>query len=189
MLAPVLLCVAACAANQGRRPACLRQPWQQRDGSGGGGRLPPFSPALPAQYPRTFDVQNFTQPVDHFNLLQPVDPTTRHRRTFTQRLLFHNDSWGGPGHPVIFYTGLSVLDARIHKTLPAEPPDWVLPFSASGISQRMRLHVPPAWAPLYDEIELNVPRSKAGGSRPDPHARELFTDPRMETIKIYRLIK
>ena len=94
-----------------------------------------------------------------------------------------------PEFPVIFYTGLSVLDARIHKTLPAEPPDWVLPFSASGISQRMRLHVPPAWAPLYDEIELNVPRSKAGGSRPDPHARELFTDPRMETVKIYRLIK
>jgi hypothetical protein len=94
-----------------------------------------------------------------------------------------------PEFPVIFYTGLSVLDARIHKTLPAEPPDWVLPFSASGISQRMRLHVPPAWAPLYDEIELNVPRSKAGGSRPDPHARELFTDPRMKTVKIYRLIK
>ena len=88
------------------RPRSLREP-----GSGvgegwiGPGALPPFSPPLPKKFPRTYDVQWFEQPVDHFNLLQPVDPKTRQRKTFMQRLLVHNQSYGGPGSPVIFYTG------------------------------------------------------------------------------------
>eukprot|EP01052_Picozoa_sp_SAG31_P026545 SAG31_NODE_2414_length_5736_cov_5.853823_1_plen_613_part_00 len=99
-----LCIVGRAAALQSPRPHSLRQPGL---GVGGGADapLPPFSPPLPAQFPRKFVVENFLQPVDHFNLLQPVDPNTHERVTFKQRLLFHNESWGGAGSPVIFYTG------------------------------------------------------------------------------------
>ena len=49
-----------------------------------GGNPPP----LPPQFPRTYEVQWFEQPVDHFNLLQPSDLGGQ-RPTFKQRLLFH----------------------------------------------------------------------------------------------------
>jgi hypothetical protein len=66
--------------------------------------LPPFSPPLPTQYNRSYDVQWMEQPVDHFNLLQPLAHDGQPAR-FMQRLLYSNKSWAGPGSPVIFYTG------------------------------------------------------------------------------------
>ena len=67
-------------------------------------QLPPFSPPLPPQFNKSYDVQWIEQPVDHFNGLQPLAPNGR-QPSFRQRLLFYNKSWAGPGSPVIFYTG------------------------------------------------------------------------------------
>ena len=110
-LAATTLLLASAQAALPRDPSMPRPRSLREPGSGfgegwiGPGALPPFSPPLPKQFPRTYDVQWFEQPVDHFNLLQPVDPKTRQRKTFMQRLLVHNQSYGGPGSPVIFYTG------------------------------------------------------------------------------------
>ena len=103
ILALLALGLGAAGAQPLPRPESLRRPgqglWPKPS------PLPPFSPPLPTQFPRTYELRWFDQPVDHFNLLQPVDPQTRRRRTFKQRLLFHNASYGGAGSPVIFYTG------------------------------------------------------------------------------------
>ena len=108
LLAPLAAAALAAAASgqpAPRRPRSLREPGSLGAGWIGPEKLPPFSPPLPAQFPRTYDVQWFEQPVDHFNLLQTVDPKSRKRKTFKQRLLVHNASYGGAGAPVLFYTG------------------------------------------------------------------------------------
>ena len=113
----------AAAAQPLPRPPSLHQPGSglERSGWDGPTPLPPFAPPQPAQFPRTYDVRWFDQPVDHFNLLQPVDPQTKQRKTFKQRLLTYNKSYGGPGSPVIFYTGAegSGVDAICQLTCSA----------------------------------------------------------------------
>lgn len=91
-----------------------------------------------------------------------------------------------PEFPLIFYTKLRILDARLQRGIPAEEPTWILPASASGISARRQLRLPPVLEDHYEEIQLRVPRSARGGNRPDPHAHEFFADPAMESFRLYR---
>ena len=91
-----------------------------------------------------------------------------------------------PEFPLIFYTQLRILDARLQRGIPAEEPTWILPASASGISTRRQLRLPPVLKDHYEEIQLRVPRSARGGNRPDPHAHALFDDPATENFRLYR---
>ena len=91
-----------------------------------------------------------------------------------------------PEFPLIFYTDLRVLDARLQRGAPVEEPVWILPISASGISTRRQLKLPPSLKGRYEEILLRVPNSPRGGNRPDPHAHSLLPNEQMEDFRIYR---
>jgi hypothetical protein len=91
-----------------------------------------------------------------------------------------------PEFPLIFYTDLRILDARLQRGVPTEEPAWILPVSASGISTRRQLKLPPALEGRYEEIRLRVPNSPRGGNRPDPHAHSLGPNEQMEDFRIYR---
>ncbi len=91
-----------------------------------------------------------------------------------------------PEFPLIFYTDLRILDARLQRGIPTEEPAWILPVSASGISTRRQLKLPPALEGRYEEIRLRVPSSPRGGNRPDPHEHSLLPNEQMEDFRIYR---
>ena len=93
-----------------------------------------------------------------------------------------------PEFPLIFYTPLSVIDARLRPQRPSPPPEWILPVTVSGVSKRKQLRLPPDWSARYDTIELEVPRAKPGHSRPDPNFFQPFSAPGVETLTIFRRI-
>jgi hypothetical protein len=92
-----------------------------------------------------------------------------------------------PEFPLAFYSDVEVVDARLHKGVPVPPPEWILEASASSISPRLRLAIPPKVALLYDAIYLDTPRARHGGSRPDPNFYEAFEARRIEPFVLHRL--
>ena len=66
---------------------------------------PPFGPPMPAPFPAKYAARFATQPVSHFNYLQPTDPATNATATFQQLYLVYDAHWAGPPAPIVFYTG------------------------------------------------------------------------------------
>jgi 4-amino-4-deoxy-L-arabinose transferase-like glycosyltransferase len=91
-----------------------------------------------------------------------------------------------PEFPLIFYTGLKVIDVRLHRAWPADPPDWILPLSPSAAESPFLLQIPPEYASDYERIVLPVPATPRGANRPDPHAHQFFTAPTQEELLLYR---
>src|SRR6266568_838887 len=71
-----------------------------------------------------------------------------------------------PEFPLIFYTGLKVIDGRL-KT-PESLPDWILPESASGLSNERLLAIPDSVKPYYDVIRIRVHNSDRLDNVPEP---------------------
>jgi len=65
---------------------------------------PPFGPPAPPQFPATYEQRFFTQPVTHFNYLQPTDANNA-TSNFQQQFLWYDKYWAGPPAPIVFYTG------------------------------------------------------------------------------------
>jgi hypothetical protein len=92
--------------------------------------------------------------------------------------------------PIVFYTGLRVIDARAHRQLdPDDLPDWIFPKPTGvkevGIRQRER-QLTRLVERRYERIELDVPATPIQGVRPDPRLHEFFTAPEYEAFVIFR---
>src|SRR6202011_4115036 len=59
-----------------------------------------------------------------------------------------------PEFPLIFYTGLQVIDARLRT--PDNLPDWILPQSASGLLDQNTLALPDSIKSYYEAISIRV---------------------------------
>ena len=91
-----------------------------------------------------------------------------------------------PEFPLIFYTGLGVIDARI--ATPQALPDWILPQSASGLLER-QLAVPESIKSNYETVTLSVHDSDRFDNVPEPDVYQYWTATKLTRFLIYRKIK
>jgi len=89
-----------------------------------------------------------------------------------------------PEFPLIFYTGVKIIDARLG--IPDRLPDWILPESASGLVTQHPLHVPGAAMPSYDAIILSVHDSDRFDSVPEPDVYQYRTTSQRADFLIYK---
>jgi hypothetical protein len=91
-----------------------------------------------------------------------------------------------PAFPVIFHTGLRVIDARLtHRLDTQDLPEWIMSESPSAIGGASPIELPPALASLYTRVLLRVHDSPRGDSRPDPAFHAWFTSPGARKLIIY----
>jgi 4-amino-4-deoxy-L-arabinose transferase-like glycosyltransferase len=90
-----------------------------------------------------------------------------------------------PEFPLIFYTGLGVIDGRIMEP-PSELPDWVLPVSASGDVTREPAALPEL-QPRYTLITIFVHDSSMFNSIPEPDVYQFHTMAARVPFQIYQL--
>ncbi|HEX4343716.1 MAG TPA: glycosyltransferase family 39 protein [Verrucomicrobiae bacterium] len=91
-----------------------------------------------------------------------------------------------PENPIIFYTGLRVLDGTLlDKTLPDPLPDWILTQSASGTIDQT-LDLSPGLASHYERIILSVPDTDRIGSVPRPEVFQYETAKNRVPLVIYK---
>jgi hypothetical protein len=92
-----------------------------------------------------------------------------------------------PEFPVIFYTGMRVIDARLNPLLYANNlPDWIFPQSTSGTIGIPELKLPEALENDYELIVLPVHDSPYGDSCPEPEVHASFTSDKLIGFKIYK---
>lgn len=92
-----------------------------------------------------------------------------------------------PEFPLIFYTGLGVIDGRLVLPSRGMLPDWVLPVSASGDVIQAPADLPPDLKPHYTLITIPVHESSVFGSIPDPDVYAYRTATTLGPFPIYRL--
>jgi hypothetical protein len=93
-----------------------------------------------------------------------------------------------PGFPLIFHTGMKVIDARLtHGRFPSPPPDWVFTESPSGAANMLLSRFPGPLLKLYRPMTISVHDTPRGDGRPDPHAHVHLTEPRRKDLLVYRL--
>ena len=89
-----------------------------------------------------------------------------------------------PEFPLIFYTGLKIIDARLNK--PDSFPDWILPESASGLLDQNSLEIPESVKPDYEPIVIRVHDSERLGSVPEPDCYQYRSADKMTDFLIHR---
>ncbi len=95
-----------------------------------------------------------------------------------------------PEFPLIFYTGMCIIDARFDRTIDAQnPPDWILRESASGIFDTAPIVLPEALASHYERIVLTVPDTPRHACRPSPEVHGYFTADKQAEFVLYRKIR
>jgi hypothetical protein len=92
-----------------------------------------------------------------------------------------------PEFPIIFYTDIHVIDARLHRNV-NKLPDWIFAQSASGTANVPELHLPSTIEKQYQLIELPVHDSPRGDCYPEPGFHASFTTEKMTKFKIYKKI-
>ena len=91
-----------------------------------------------------------------------------------------------PELPLIFYTGLKIIDGRAgNGLLPQVLPDWVLSESASGVISVPPTLLPESLASEYRVIALPVHDSRRMGVIPEPDVYE-FESAGMTSLLIYK---
>jgi hypothetical protein len=92
-----------------------------------------------------------------------------------------------PEFPLIFYTGLKVIDGRLirDKTPLRIPPDWVLTQSASGVMNSVAAPPGNVVRLLYEEIVIPVHESVNFGVVPEPDRYQYHTG-KERTFVLYR---
>lgn len=86
--------------------------------------------------------------------------------------------------PLIFYTGVAVIDARLR--VPETFPDWVLPQSASGLLDQQPLALPDSAKPYYESIIVPVHDSDRFDSVPEPDVYQYRPTGTRSSFVIYR---
>ena len=89
-----------------------------------------------------------------------------------------------PEFPMIFYTGLKIIDARL--TTPDGLPDWILPQSASGLLDQNPIAIPDSAKPYYEPVVIRVHDSERLGSVPEPDCYQYRATEKMTDFLIYR---
>ncbi len=89
-----------------------------------------------------------------------------------------------PEFPLIFYTGLKIIDARLSR--PEYPPDWILPESASGTLAQRPMQIPDFVSANYDRIVLRVHDSDRMDNLPEPDRYQYFTTSKLVDFPVYR---
>lgn len=92
-----------------------------------------------------------------------------------------------PEFPLIFYTGMRVIDSRFGAKLNMKDlPDWILSESASGVISYPPVRLPKALHPFYKSIRITVHDTPRDASRPDPAVHVSFTSRRRTRMTIYK---
>jgi hypothetical protein len=89
-----------------------------------------------------------------------------------------------PEFPLIFYTGLEIIDARLR--IPENLPDWILPQSASGLSDQNTLTPPDSIKSYYEAISIRVHDSDRLDNVPEPDCYQYQSTQRFTDFLIYR---
>jgi hypothetical protein len=89
-----------------------------------------------------------------------------------------------PEFPLIFYTGLKIIDGRLRA--PEGLPDWILPRSASGLVDQNPLAVPDSVKPHYDSIFIQVHDSDRLDNLPEPDCYQYHSTQKLTDFLIYR---
>ncbi|MBF0515552.1 MAG: glycosyltransferase family 39 protein [Nitrospirae bacterium] len=91
-----------------------------------------------------------------------------------------------PEFPLIFYTGMEIIDYRFHHGVFAERlPDWIFPLSISGVLANSAFTIPDEIAQLYDPITITVHNSTRGGNMPEPDKHESLSQSATVNLVIY----
>ncbi|QWR76464.1 hypothetical protein [Candidatus Magnetomonas plexicatena] len=126
--------------------------------------------------------------------------TTHYENKLTAVVTFINQESNGkigsiyvadPEFPLIFYTNMAIIDARlfqinISNLNPQNLPDWILPVSASGIVKTSIGNIPDALNAFYEKLNIEVYDSKADCSVPEPDGYEYFTAERKISFILYK---
>lgn len=92
-----------------------------------------------------------------------------------------------PAFPIIFHTGLRVIDARLSPRLDARDlPEWIMAESPAALGGAAPIELPPPLAARYTRIALHVHDSPKGDSRPDPAFHAWFSSPRKRELIVYK---
>jgi hypothetical protein len=95
-----------------------------------------------------------------------------------------------PEFPLIFYTDMRVIDARLDSLLYVNNlPDWIFAQSTSGTVDKPELQLPAMLKNNYKLIVLPVHDSPFGDSCPDSRYHMSFSSDRFIGFKIYKKIK
>jgi hypothetical protein len=89
-----------------------------------------------------------------------------------------------PEFPLIFYTGLQIIDARLR--IPENLPDWILPQSASGLSDQNTLTPPDSIKSYYEAISIRVHDSDRLDNVPEPDCYQYRPTEKTTDFLIYR---
>lgn len=92
-----------------------------------------------------------------------------------------------PEFPLIFHTGLKVIDVRLHPDVRLDNlPDWILPETATGLLYFHDLALPAALVDFYEPVIFKVHKSPRGDTRPYPDERASFTAEEFRDFKVFR---
>lgn len=92
-----------------------------------------------------------------------------------------------PEFPLIFYTDMKIIDARISNSFSADKlPDWVFPVSASGISGKSAIAPSEVINKYYDAVTISVHNSSRVGDAPEPDFHEYFTNHDIVPMTVYK---
>jgi dolichyl-phosphate-mannose-protein mannosyltransferase len=89
-----------------------------------------------------------------------------------------------PEFPLIFYTGLKIIDVRL--TTPEGMPDWILPQSASGLIAQGPITITESVKDYYEPISIRVHDSNRRGNVPHPDVYQYRTTDKMSDFLIYQ---
>lgn len=89
-----------------------------------------------------------------------------------------------PEFPLIFYTGMQVIDARLNT--PEQLPDWILPQSASGLIEGQPLELPDSIRANYEPVFVTVHDSDRLANIPEPDVYQYHMTQKVTQFVVYR---
>jgi hypothetical protein len=92
-----------------------------------------------------------------------------------------------PEFPLIFYTPLKVIDARLSPFPSNALPNWILPVSLSDVFFRPPVPLPDELKPYYHAVTLTVHDSPRVDNLPEPDFYQNETAKTMSPFVIYKL--
>ncbi|MEO5361837.1 MAG: hypothetical protein H7843_15580 [Nitrospirota bacterium] len=91
-----------------------------------------------------------------------------------------------PEFPLIFYTGMEIIDYRYHpEAFQDRLPDWIFPVSISGVMATSAFNIPDEVMPLYEPVTVTVHNSRRGANMPEPDKHESVSPSAKTDIVVY----
>ncbi|MBF0318183.1 MAG: glycosyltransferase family 39 protein [Nitrospirae bacterium] len=92
-----------------------------------------------------------------------------------------------PEFPLIFYTGMEVINYRHHaEALQGKLPDWIFPISISSVLNNTQLTIPDELMPLYEPVTVSIRNTRRGASMPEPDKHEPFSPTDKTDLVVYK---